>query len=157
VFRLANILSFGSYTHREKDTPELETRLDVARRLTYHTRFLQEVAKSGPQIDVKWNLDEVKRSLQFIKDHATEAGSQTATAAAKIFVRTRDEETRRFCLESLSRMTKTKAKRELLRISQLEDLDVTERDLVLSYLKTPKPPEPMSAASQNSSNGRVDQ
>jgi hypothetical protein len=157
VFRLANILSFGRYTHREKDTPELETRLDVARRLTYHTRFLQEVAKSGPQIDVKWNLDEVKRSLQFIKDHATEAGSQTATAAAKIFVRTRDEETRRFCLESLSRMTKTKAKRELLRISQLEDLDVTERDLVLSYLKTPKPPEPMSAASQNSSNGRVDQ
>lgn len=157
VFRLANILSFGKYTHREEDTPQLEERLDVARRLTYHTYFLQEVAKSSPQIDVKWDLNEVKRSLQFIKDHATEAYSKTATAAGEIFVRTHDEEARRFCLESLSRMTSTKAKNELLRISQLEDLDARERDLVISYLKGPKSPEPMSAAGPTSTNGRVDQ
>ena len=52
LFRLANILSFGKYTHREKANPKLEAELDVARRLAYHTRFLREVAKSSPQIDM---------------------------------------------------------------------------------------------------------
>src|SRR6185436_4975801 len=66
LFRLANVLSFGKYTHREKTNPALEERLDIARRLGYHTRFLREVANSSPQVDVTWNLSEVKRSLQFI-------------------------------------------------------------------------------------------
>jgi hypothetical protein len=157
VFRVANILSFGTYTHREKDTPQLEEQLDLARRLKYHTKFLQEVARSTPQVDVKWNLDEIKHSLQFIMDHAPQADSKTASAAAKIFVRTGDEETRRFCLQSLSRMTNTKARVELLRLSQLKDLDTKQKDVVLSYLKTPRPSEPVSAATQTSTSGRVDQ
>ncbi len=72
MFRLANILSFGKYTHRESD-PNMTARIDVARRLAYHTRFLREVARSSPQIDVTWNLGEVNRSLQFLADHATQA------------------------------------------------------------------------------------
>ena len=158
LFRLANILSFGKYTHREKTEPEMEAKLDTARRLTYHTRFLREVAKSSPQIDVAWNLDEVKRSLQFIVDHAADADSKSASAAAKIFVRTQDNETRRFCLESLSRMTNPKAKSELLRLSQQKDLDQAGKDLVISYLKTPRQPtEPVAATSEKSSSARVDQ
>lgn len=158
LFRLANILSFGKYTHREKTEPEMEAKLDTARRLTYHTRFLREVAKSSPQIDVAWNLDEVKRSLQFIADHAADADSKSASAAAKIFVRTQDNETRRFCLESLSRMTNPKAKSELLRLSQQNDLDQAGKDLVISYLKTPRQPtEPVAATSEKSSSTRVDQ
>lgn len=158
LFRLANILSFGKYTHREKAEPEMEAKLDNARRLAYHTRFLREVAKSSPQIDVAWNLDEVKRSLQFIVDHAADADSKSASAAAKIFARTQDNETRRFCLESLSRMTNPKAKSELLRLSQQKDLDQAGKDLVISYLKTPRQPtEPVAATSEKSSSTRVDQ
>jgi hypothetical protein len=158
LFRLANVLSFGKYTHREKSNPEMEARLDDVRRLAYHTRFLREVARSSPQIDVTWNLDEVKRSLQFIAGHGASTDSKIATAAATIFVRTQDTETRRFCLESLSRMTNPRAKTELLRLSQQKDLDQAGRDLLISYLKTPhQPAEPIVATSEKSTGVRIDQ
>jgi hypothetical protein len=158
LFRLANILSFGRYVHREKENPEMEVRLDVARRLAYHTRFLQEVARSTPQIDVAWDLDEIRRSLNFITAHGSYAGSKSAAAAANIFTRTKDAETRRSCLETLSRINNPKAKSELLRLSQLKDLDPAGRDLVVSYLKNPvRPNEALTVSSEKSSSTRVDQ
>ena len=36
-------------THREKVDPQVESRLYLARRITYHTRFLRQVAKSTPR------------------------------------------------------------------------------------------------------------
>ena len=89
---------FGKYVHREDAAPDVDARLDVARRLTYHTRFLREVSESGPQIDVVWNLEEVKRSLLFIAEHGSDANSRAISATAKIFARTEDVETRRGCL-----------------------------------------------------------
>jgi hypothetical protein len=158
LFRLANILSFGRYVHREKENPEMEVRLDVARRLAYHTRFLQEVARSTPQIDVAWDLDEIRCSLNFITAHGSYAGSKSAAAAANIFTRTKDAETRRSCLETLSRINNPKAKSELLRLSQLKDLDPAGRDLVVSYLKNPvRPNEALTVSSEKSSSTRVDQ
>lgn len=159
MFHLANILTFGKYTHREKAEPGMEARIDVARRLIYHTRFLREVAKSSPQIDVVWNLDEVKHSLEFVIDHATEADAKIATATANIFLRTQDRETRRFCLEGLSRMNNPKARSELLRLSQQKDLDQAGKDLVISYLKMPRQPtEPLAASSSEKvGSTRVDQ
>jgi hypothetical protein len=137
IFRLGNILSFGKYTHREKLGPEtaaVNERLDVARRLSYHTRFLLQVAKSTPQIEVIWSLDEVKRSLQFIVEHGAQANSSTIAAASSIFRRTADEETRRLCLHSLSRIDTRKAKDELLRLSQDKQLDAAGKDLIGAYL-----------------------
>jgi hypothetical protein len=58
-----------------------------------------------------------------------------ASAAAKIFARTRDDETRRACLESLSHITNPKARNELLRISQNKDLDQGWRDIAAVYLE----------------------
>jgi hypothetical protein len=160
LFRLANILSFGKYAHRENANPELESKLDLARRFAYHTYFLRQVANSGPQIDVTWDLAEVRRSLQFIVEHAPEADSKSASAAATIFVRTQDDETRRFCLESLTHMTIPKAKTELLRLSQKKDLDQAGRDLLLSYQKAPRQPNgPVAVSGEKSttSGNRVDQ
>ena len=158
LFQFANILSFGRYTHREKPEPELEAKLDVARRLGYHTQFLREVAKSTPQIDVVWDLDEVKHSLQFIVDHAREADGKIAAAAANIFLRTQDAEMRRICLEGLSRMPNPKARGELIRLSLHKDLDQGGRDLVASYLKSPRQPAgPLAASSEKSNGTRVDQ
>ena len=139
LFRVANVLSFGKYTHREAASPELTARIDVARRLAYHTRFLREVARSSPRIEVTWNLAQVNQSLQFLAEHATQADAKSAAAAATIFLHTQDSETRRNCLQSLSRMTNPKARNELLRLSERKDLDQAGRDLLISYLATPAP------------------
>src|SRR5262245_40449097 len=50
AFRMLNVLSFGKYVHREELTVDMEDRLDIARRLQYHTRFLQQVAKSTAEV-----------------------------------------------------------------------------------------------------------
>src|SRR5690242_14546914 len=129
AFRMLNVLSFGRYVHREELTDDMEDRLDIARRLQYHTSFLQQIAKSTAEIDITWNLDDVRRSLRFISEHGAEAGSNAAAVTAKIFARTKDDETRRACLDSLSRIHSPKAKNELLRISQNNDVHKALRDL----------------------------
>ncbi len=154
LFRLGNILSFGKYNHREHvadGTPSVNDRLDVARRLTFHTRFLLQVAKSTPRVEVIWNLDEVKRSLQFIADHGAEASSAAIAASSSIFLRTDDTETRRLCLDSLSRINSRKAKEEMLRISCDKRLDPAGRDLIGAYLQKAKPQDPLAAAREKTS------
>jgi hypothetical protein len=139
AFRVLNVLSFGRYVHREEDTEEMEARLDISRRLQYHTRFLQQVAKSTAELDITCNLEDVRRSLRFIAEYGSEAGGNAAAVTAKIFARTKDEETRRACLDSLSRIHSPKAKSELLRISQNNDVDKALRDLASEYLRGNNP------------------
>lgn len=150
LFRVGNILTFGKYIHREDAEPEMEARLNVARRLNYHTRFLREVAQSGPRIDVAWNLDEVRRSLRYISEHGSQANTRAITATALIFDRTDDEETRRICIESLARITNPKARKELIRISQNVDLAPVWKDLIAAYLNN-KPVEPLAASTKTGS------
>ena len=145
AFRMLNVLSFGKYVHREELTDEMQDRLDIARRLQYHTRFLQQIAKSTAEIDITWNLDDVRRSLRFIAEHGTEAGSNAAAVTAKIFVRTKDDETRRACLDSLSRIHSPKAKDELLRISQNNEVDKVLRDLASEFLRNGPRVQPIAA------------
>ncbi len=157
LFHLANVLTFGKYVHREKPDPQMEERLDVARRMNYHTNFLQQLTKSSPQIDVNGSLDDVRVSLQYIADHATNASSRSAGVVARVFVRTQDVDTRRSCLNTLSRMDSPKARNELLRLSQKKDLDQPGRDLLISFLKNPEKTEPLSAATQTTTAIRVNQ
>ena len=150
LFRVGNIISFGKYIHREDPEPEMEARLNVARRLNYHTRFLREVAQSGPRIDIAWNLDEVRRSLRYISEHGSYATTRAVVATALIFDKTEDEETRRICIESLARMTNPKARKELIRIAQNSDLAPVWKDLITAYLNN-KPVEPLAASTKISS------
>lgn len=156
-FRLMHVLSFGKYVHREERSSDMMARLDIARRLDHHTKFLQQVSKSKAEIDIGFNLDEVKRSLHFIADHGTLVSSGAASAAAKIFVRTRDNETRRLCLDSLSRMTNPKAKNELLRISQNKDVEPRWREIAQNYLERPNVPEQPIAVSATSTSIKAGQ
>ena len=83
-------------------------------------------------------------------------------AAATIFLRTQDYETRHEYLETLSRMTESKAKAELLRLSQRKDLDQAGKDLLISYLTMPTPVPsqpigPLAVSNEKPRNGRVDQ
>ncbi len=156
-FRVGSILSFGKYVHREDERPENSARLDVARRLNYHTRFLREVAQSSPRIDVLWNLEEVKNSLRYVAEHGTQADSRAVSATAKIFDRTEDRDTRRVCLESLARINRPSAKKELIRISNYKALDQVWRELIASYLKNPENVVPLSASGGKSEPNQTDQ
>jgi hypothetical protein len=144
AFRVLNVLTFGKYVHREEHSVDMEDRLDIARRLQYHTKFLQQIAKSSAEVDITWNLDEVKRSLQFIADHGAQADGAAAAVTARIFARTKDEETRRTCLESLSRIRSSKARNELVRIARNTDVEQPLRDLANEYLRNPQREQPIA-------------
>jgi hypothetical protein len=131
--------------HREELTDEMEDRLDIARRLEYHTSFLEQIAKSSAEIDITWNLSDVRRSIRFITEHGSDAGSNAAAATAKIFARTKDDETRRACLESLSRIRSSKARNELQRISQNNEVDKVMRELAGEYLRGATRVQPVAA------------
>ncbi|HEX6715553.1 MAG TPA: hypothetical protein VF088_00495 [Pyrinomonadaceae bacterium] len=145
AFRVLNVLSFGKYVHREELSDDMEDRLDIARRLQYHTNFLQQIAKSTAEIDITWNLEDVKRSLHFIAEHGSEARGNAVAVTAKIFARTKDDATRRACLDSLSRIHSPKAKNEMLRISQNTDVDKALRDLATEYLRSMPRVQPIAA------------
>ena len=144
-FRVANVLSFGKYVHREALTNDMESRLDVSRRLSYHITFLRQVAKSTAEVEVAWNIDDIRRSLNYIAEHPDAASGKAVAATASIFSRTRDEEIRRACLESLSRINSNKARNELLKISQNQTLDKVWRDLAETKLRrVDEPPQPIA-------------
>ena len=156
LFRLANILTFGAYTHREKMAPEsLHLKLDIERRLAHHRRFLREVAKSGPLIEVVWNIEDVRRSLQFIIENSSRADTKTAITAALIFARTKDEATRKLCLDCLSRVNNETAKNELRRISRDPQIDVRWRELSAEYLRNPWREEQRAAPSDDNTTSSV--
>src|SRR5215471_6762065 len=94
-FDVANVLTLGRYVHREKATPELEARMEISRRLVYHTQLLSDVVKSSATTDIAWDMAKVTRSLQFIATEGTNAPAGAPKAAAAIFERTADSETRR--------------------------------------------------------------
>jgi hypothetical protein len=135
LFRLANVLSLGLYTHREKATPELQAQLDVKRQLAFHARYLRQVARSSPQIEVVWNIEDVRRSLRYIVENGSAADGHVASAAARIFTRTADEETRSLCLNGLYRINNETAKKELLRIYRDQKLEARWRAQSAEYLR----------------------
>lgn len=135
ALRTLNVLTFGTYVHREEPSDEMLSRLDIARRLNYHTNFLAQIAKSTAEVEITANMSEVLRSLHFIAEHGVDAGTSAASVTAKIFARTKDDETRRACLDSLARIHSAKARRELLRISQNPKVDQTLRDLAADHLR----------------------
>jgi len=121
-YNLGNVLSFGRYVHRETVTPELTERMELARRIEHHTQFLSDVAKSSPQTEVAWDMNTVKRSLQFLVDHGAGADASAARTAALIFQRTNDDAARRLCLDALYKINNKTARNQLLRIYREEQL-----------------------------------
>src|ERR1051326_1438619 len=119
-FNLGNVLTFGRYVHREQSTPELAARLESARVIKYHTNILSEVAKSSPQTEVAWDLEIVRRSLRVLAVRGSGAEGSAARAAAMIFQRTSDDETRRLSLDALYKINTKTARSELVRLYNLE-------------------------------------
>ncbi len=135
AFQTLNVLTFGNYVHREKATPELVAQLDGTRRFGYHERFLREVVKSTPRVEVVWRIEDVRNSLQFISDNGQYAGKRTSQTVAALFQRTADEATQRLCLASLYRINNETAKSELLRIYRASPPYTNWHTLSAQYLR----------------------
>lgn len=116
LFGLGNIVTFGRYVHREDATPELKQGMELARRVRHHTELLERVARSSPQIEVAWELPNVRASLRFLVDNAHAANGSAAKVAARVFKQTADSESRTLCLDVLSRINDKTARKELLRL-----------------------------------------
>ncbi|HEX8502738.1 MAG TPA: hypothetical protein VF659_19295 [Pyrinomonadaceae bacterium] len=136
LLRFANVLSLGLYKHREPAAPEsVRQTLDAERRLAFHKRFLRQVAKSTPVVEVVWNVEDVRRSLRYVASADTRGDADAARAAAEIFARTGDAETRRLCLDCLYRINNEAAKTALLRVYQSPGVEPELRLLTAEYLR----------------------
>jgi len=134
--RLANVATLGLYTHRERRAPEEQiATLDAARRLSYHRQFLREVANSSASVEVQWNIEEVRRSLEYVNEHGQRADGKTAAAIGHIFAHTKDEATQKLCLSSLYRINNETAKNTLVRIYRDAAEDARWRTLSAQYLR----------------------
>jgi hypothetical protein len=99
-------------TQRESNT----VRRDRARRLAYHTRFLRQVAKSSPRIEVVRSTEKIFPSLRFIAENGSEKDNDAAKAVGSVFSRTEDAQARDLCLSALKKIGNKVARRKLLRI-----------------------------------------
>jgi len=139
LMRVANVVTLGLYTHREKLTPELSQRLDKERQLAYHVRFLREIAKSSPVVEVAWDLEKVLPSLRYVAENGTVKDMAAAKAMGSIFSRTEDAQARDLCLMALKRIGNKVATRELWRIYGDETVPADWRNLSAEYLQIEQP------------------
>jgi hypothetical protein len=135
AFKALNLMTFGWYVRREKATPELLEKLDLSRRFEYHERFLREVVKSTPRVEVAWDISDVRRSLQFVANNNRFGDKKTAKTVAALFERTQDDEARRLCVASLYRLNTETAKAELLKIYRATPANAPWRTLSAEYLR----------------------
>lgn len=142
-------LAVGVTQEPSPETKKKETnkvRLDRARRLAYHTRFLREVAKSSPLIEVVWDLEKVHPSLRFIAENGSEKDNDAARAVGSIFARTENTLAKDLCLSVLKKIGSKVAKREMLRIYEDSTIPGEWRAICAEYLGMP-PPQGLKADS----------
>lgn len=135
MFGLANMLTLGRYTHREKSSPELLAQLDNRRRLDFHERFLREVAfySADPAIDNR--PEDIKRSLAFVSKNGAAASEKTTRALAKIFAISKDDDIQTLALQGLYRIDSSAAKKELLAIYNNDRLADRWRNISARFLR----------------------
>jgi len=125
-------------------------RLERARRLAYHTRFLRQVAKSSPRIEVVWSMEKVFLSLRFIAENGSDKDNDAARAVGSIFGRTEDTLARDLCLSALKKIGNKVAKRELLRIYNDSTVPADWRTACAEYLGMPTPQSSQAGAPSGS-------
>jgi hypothetical protein len=146
IYKVGTVLTLGAYRHREEVPIDGQlARIDVSRRLAYHRRFLDEVVRSTPVVEVGWDIREVRRSVGFLAEQGQPGNGKDVKLAFRVFERTQDRETRRLCLNGLARAGSAKAREMLARISKSPDVDPDLRALALQAFNAPRA-DPMRRA-----------
>lgn len=100
--RIAAIVTLGIYSPQQtekQDATLVYRELDENRRVTKQTSFLAAVAKSSPQTEIVWNMDDVRHALDQLAGSRMPARS--AQVVQQIMRQTNDEETRALCQRAL--------------------------------------------------------
>jgi len=102
--QVARVASLGLYSPGKAqahttDAALLDTKLGEYRRIARETSFLASVARSSPQTDVVWNMDEVRHAVDQLA--STGLPARSAQVVQQIMQRTTDEETRALCQRAL--------------------------------------------------------
>jgi hypothetical protein len=100
--RMARIATLGMYSPHGDDPRTVELKLDEQRRVAKQTRFLETVARSGPDTAVVWNMEEVRRAVDELS--ASGLPARSAQAVERIMRETNDEETRVLCQRALQNL-----------------------------------------------------
>ena len=135
LLTVASVFTLGLYRHRESETPTLIAQMDKRRQLDFHERYLREVAfaSAGPEIDS--NIDQLRRSLDFLARNGAAAEEKTSRALARIFSVSRTEDTRLLCLAGLYRINNSSAKKQLLAIYKASPPTEKWKTVSARYLK----------------------
>ena len=134
LYKIAKVVSFGIYKHREKYTPELRREMDLRRQLSFHERYLREVAQNSVKPEIDGDLQAIENSLAFIAQHGEKTKGKTIKAIAGIFTITENENLRLLCLSGLSKINNSRSKKELRAIYENKEFDKRWRDLSAKYL-----------------------
>jgi hypothetical protein len=133
--KLGNLLTLGLYTRRAEMTPDFNVRLDKERRMAYYRRFLRVAVRTTPQVEVTYNMEDVRRALEFVAENGELADGKTAQAVSRIFAQTKDDGARDLALRCLYRIDNETAKSELLRIYRDRQTEARWRERSAEYLR----------------------
>jgi hypothetical protein len=136
-YQIANVASFGSYTHRAKPSPETIARLSLARSTNYYSRFLEDTLKASPRVEVTADITKVKEAVTYLLQHADAVDPRITRTTSQLFLQTDDRELKQLCLEGLSKMNSKNAEAELQRIYKDKGTDDEWKMVVSSYLRLP--------------------
>ncbi len=135
LFSLGRVFSLGIYQHREADTSDQLARLSQTRALAFHQQLLESAIKAGTPLEVAWDVNTVRRSLEFIAENSSLADAKIVRLAEQAFARSADEETRHLSLLCLYRINREPAKAALLKIYKSEAVDSKWRAQSAAYLR----------------------
>lgn len=138
--QVANILSFGLYTHREKGDVELQALLEARRRTDHYILFLREVTQSTPRPEVNWDIEIMRRTLLYLSENGP-ARDEVIPLSAHVFGLTRDDSIRELCLRLLYGRRNQKASKELLRLASDPTVEARWRRRISEYLGLTSPLE----------------
>jgi hypothetical protein len=100
--RVASIVTLGIYSPQDlekHDDALVHSELDEHRRVIKQTSFLAAVARSSPQTEIVWNMEEVRHALDQLAGSRMPARS--VQVVQQIMRQTTDEETRALCQKAL--------------------------------------------------------
>lgn len=134
-YTIAHFLTFGLYDHRDKPTPELMAKADTKRQLDFHERRIRETAFYSVQPEVDANVNDLIKSLTFVAQNGTKAGGKTASAIAKIFAATDEDDIKTASLAALFKIENKAGQEALTAINKNERFDARWREAASEYLK----------------------
>ena len=110
-------------------------KLDIRRQLNYHERVINELAYRSAKPEIDSDVSVLKRSLQFVAEHGSDASEKTARSLSKIFALSEEEDIRSMCLAGLYQIDDSAAKNQLLAMYRNVNIDERWRTICANYLK----------------------